>query len=329
MPKTTYDITIAIFTYNGEKYIGDILKALKKQKIDKKFEVLIIDSGSTDDTLAIIVKHQKALPSMRLHEISNSDYGHGKTRQLAAEMAEGAIVVYLSHDAVPAHIHWLYEMVKVFDISPNIVGVTGRQIPRPGCFPLLKYEILHVFNNFGPAFGTTIFYKDSFIRSQEVYNAVCFYSDANSAARKSVLIGDIPYQDVAYAEDQLFGRDVIDAGLMKAYTARGSVIHSNDLRLGEYKNRMFDEVMGLRRVGIKQDKLKHRTALKLIIKGVIGDTIRIIRDKDYTNKRKLYWIVINPFFHIEKWRGVRKATHIRLSDKVGSEKYSLEHSKKQ
>ena len=50
-------------------------------------------------------------------------------------------------------------------------------------------------------------------------NAVTFYSDVNSAARKDILTGEVPYRDVSYAEDQLLGRDVISAGYIKAYDA--------------------------------------------------------------------------------------------------------------
>lgn len=220
-------------------------------------------------------------------------------------------------------------MVKPFELDDKIVGVMGKQDPRPHCFPLLKSEIRAVFGGFGPDFGTTLFYKDDFVKDQGTYDAISFYSDVNSAARRSFLVDTIPYQDVPYAEDQLFGRNVIDAGYIKAYAPRGNVIHSNDMKLSEYKHRMFDETMGLRKVGIPVSVPSKKLVAKMIFRGIIRDTLNTVRDREYSFKRKLYWLVVNPFYHIEKWRGVRLAATMNIDDSQGLEKYSLEARRNQ
>ncbi|WP_391857866.1 glycosyltransferase family A protein, partial [Vibrio cidicii] len=133
--------------------------------------------------------------------IPNSEFGHGRTRNLAAQLATGEFVVYLTHDAIPASESWLTELLAPFAIDERIVAVMGKQIPRPGCFPLLKYEIRGVFAGFGPDFGTTVFYKDDFAKDEGVLGAMAFYSDVNSAARRSFLTDVVPYRDVRYAED--------------------------------------------------------------------------------------------------------------------------------
>jgi rhamnosyltransferase len=316
--------TIAILTFNGEKDIDEILAKVSEQKLDDEFEVLVIDSGSTDQTLDIIKKHKKVI----LHEIPNSEFGHGKTRQLAAKLAKGEFVVYLTHDAIPATESWLYEMLRPFEMNPKIVGVLGRQQPRLGCIPLIKYDIIGVFKGFGPQFGTTIFYKDTFIDSQSVYDAVAFYSDSNSAARKSALLGEIPYQDVDYAEDQVFGRDILENGYYKAYAPRGVVFHSNEIRISEYRNRIFDEYLGLRKVGIMVEKPSMYATLKLILKGSLLDSFRIIKDPEYKIGAKIRWLFINPIVHIEKWIGMRKALDVDLKDKVAIDRNSLESKQK-
>lgn len=327
MSKADVKATVFIPTYNGDKYLAEILKAIYKQKANFAFEVLIIDSGSKDKTLEIIHKLQKKHSSLRLHQIPNSEFGHGRTRNVAAHMANGEVVVYLSHDATPAHDRWLYEMVRPFEINDKIVGVMGKQIPRGHCIPMLKSEIHGVFGGFGPDFGTTIFYKDTFVKNQGIRDAISFYSDVNSAARKDYLTGKFPYADVPYAEDHLFGRDVINAGYYKVYAARGSVIHSNDLRLREYKHRMFDETLGLIRIGGKPQTPSRKDVLKLVVRGTIRDTRNILRDRDYSSKRKLYWLAVNPLFHVEKWRGVRTAGLAGLKDTEVADSWSLEKQK--
>jgi rhamnosyltransferase len=316
--------TIFIPTFNGEKYIGEIIKKIFTQDVDFDFELLIIDSGSTDDTLSIIHELQTRYPAIHLHEIPNDEFGHGKTRNLAAKMANGEFIVYLSHDAVPQNKRWLYEMLKPFELSDRIVAVMGKQQPRRLCPPILKYEINSVFGGFGPGFGTTIFYKDTFIDKPGVYEAVRFYSDVNSASRTDFIRDKIPYRDVKYSEDQMFGEDVIEAGYLKAYVPRGTVVHSNDLTLKEYAPRLYDETMGMRKNGVPTKSLKAHGSLHIFLRGTVGDTLRIIRDGDYSVPRKIYWLIVNPLYRSQKTRGIRAALRVDIDDHAATEKYSLE-----
>jgi rhamnosyltransferase len=294
--------TVVILTYNGERYLEDILVAVEEQRFDGEIEILVIDSGSTDGTLEIVAAH----PKVRLHEIPNSEFGHGRTRGLAAQLAKGRVVVYLTHDAVPAHDRWLYEMLKPFELSDRVAGVLGKQVARAHCFPLLKYEIRSVFGSFGPDFGTSLFYWDDFVETEAVGNAVTFYSDANSAALREVLTGPVPYRDVSYAEDQMLGRDLIAAGYFKAYASRAAVVHSNDMTLREYDDRMFEETQGLREVGIDVAVPSVWVVARRLLRGIVRDEISILRDRDYSLLRKVIWSLINPMYHMQKWRGVRR-----------------------
>ena len=90
------DASVVILTYNGEQHIDEILASLTTQRFDGTYEILVIDSGSTDSTLDLIAKY----PSVRLVQIPNSEFGHGKTRNLGAHLAKGRIVAYLSEAGV-------------------------------------------------------------------------------------------------------------------------------------------------------------------------------------------------------------------------------------
>ena len=303
-----FDATVVILTYNGEQHLEEILNAVHAQRYGGTFETLVIDSGSTDSTLDIIAKN----PWVRLHQIPNSEFGHGKTRNLGAHLAKGRYVVYLTHDATPASDRWLHEITAPFDISERIVAVMGSQVPRADAFPLLRYDVKNTFASFGPMHGTTLFYDDGFIQDEGVRNAVTFYSDVNSAARRSVLTGEIPYRDVSYAEDQLLGRDVIDAGYIKAYAPRAVVWHSNEMTILEYDDRMFEETQGLREVGIDVALPSIPTVAKLVVGGVLRDAVRLVRDREVTTKRKLHGLLVNPAYHVQRWRGVRRGVRSAL-----------------
>ncbi|WP_378147478.1 glycosyltransferase family 2 protein [Cnuibacter sp. UC19_7] len=327
IPSTTPDLdaTVVIPTYNGETYLDQILTALERQSFDGAFEVLVIDSGSTDATLDIVARH----PEVRLHTIPNEEFGHGRTRNLGASLARGRVVAYLSHDAIPAHDRWLHEMcAPLVDESLDVVAVMGKQIPRRSCFPLLKYEIQMVFAGFGPDFGTTLFRWDGVTTDQGTLDALSFYSDVNSATRRDFLLDVIPYRDVRYSEDMMFGRDVIDAGLTKAYAPRGAVIHSNDLTLAEYRKRIFDETVGLRQIGKDIPPLGRIAQARLTVRGILGDTARLLRDRDYGRAARLGWLLRNPAYHLAKWSSYRAATHVDLTDDEAIRRGSLEHSRK-
>jgi rhamnosyltransferase len=330
-PKSTADdptatplATVAILTYNGETYLRRILEQVSAQEVDGEVEILVIDSGSTDGTLGIVAE----FPHVRLHQIPNSEFGHGRTRNLAAELGRGEFIAYLTHDAIPVDRAWLRELLAPFAIDPSIVAVMGKQVPRPGAFPLQKYEIQGVFRNFGPDFGTSVFYKDSFVTDEGVLGAISFYSDVNSAARRRFLLDVIPYRDVRYAEDQLFGKDLIEAGYRKAYAPRASVEHSNDLTRDEYRRRIFDETVGLRQIGTPIEPLSTAGRLRLTARGIAGDSLRIVRDPDFGWKRKLYWLALNPAYQITKWESYRRSTLVDLDDPEAIRAGSLEHSRK-
>ena len=317
--------TVAILTYNGEKYLREILDAvLAQQGVGGAVEVLVIDSGSTDSTLDIV----RSFPSVRLHEISNSEFGHGRTRNLAAQLAQGEFVAYLTHDAIPASPRWLAELLAPFALTPYVQGVVGKQVPRPNCVPTLRYDIIHAFSNQGPKLGTSLYQFRPDVQPVEEVDAMAFYSDVNSAARRSFLVNVIPYRDVPYAEDQMFGKDLLLAGHVKAYSDLGSVIHSNDLTLREFGQRIIDETVGLRRIGVPPQQISFIGALTRTAKGTIGDTLRLLRDADYTAPQKAYWFFVNPWFQFNKWWSLHRAWHISLDDHSRFERKSLEHSRR-
>jgi rhamnosyltransferase len=321
----TIAVTVAILTYNGETYLEDILTKLRKQDFPEPFEVLVIDSGSTDSTLDIVGRH----PEVRLVQIPNDEFGHGRTRNLAAQLARGEFIAFLTHDAVPGDAHWLTELIEPFKRFPQVVAVLGKQVARPRAFPLQKYEIHSMFHSLGPDYGVTLFYDTPLVHNdQAAVDAMSYYSDVNSAARREFLLDVIPYHDVRYAEDQIFGREVIAGGYTKAYAPRAFVKHSNDLSLREYGHRIFDETVGLRQIGHVLPKLGRFETLKHTIRGTLGDSLRISRDKGYSWRRRLFWLCVNPAYQWRKWSSYRASTIVDLDDLSAIRAGSLEHKRK-
>lgn len=283
--------TVAIPTFNGEEFLDDVLTALDNQETDFEHEVLVIDSGSSDNTLEIIANH----PKVRLHEIPNKEFGHGKTRNLAVKMANGEFVAFLTQDAVPAHPGWLAEMIRPFSISEDVVAVLGKQVPRPDCCATVKREVAGVFHNLGPDQSIMIQRKSELIQDQAAIDATTFYSDSNSALRKSIN-KTIPYADVNYAEDQVFGKAVIEAGLLKAYAPLGSVLHSHNYATFKYFRRKYDEFVALRKITGQAVHAGPKEMTIGNIRAMLGDFRFIIKDRDYSLPTKLKWILLTPLY---------------------------------
>lgn len=325
---TKLKATVFIPVYNGEHdHLEETLTALYQQETDFSWDVLITDSGSKDNSVAIIERFAAQHGNLKLIHLDKSEYSHGGTRQMAAEVSEGEIMVYLSQDAVPANPQWLAEMVAPFALNDKIVAVLGRQEPRQICFPAMKYDIRAVFNEQGSSDAITLWTRANPDQLGH-YTKESFYSDVCSAAPREFLVNTIGYRPVRYSEDYEYGKDVLDAGYIKAYNGKAVVEHSNDVLLSEYKKRIFDETYNVRvNSGAPESHLSVLYITKQIVKGVLKDAPKIATDSDYSWKRKLYWSVINPLFHIEKWRGIRLANRVKLDADVSQ--LSLEQSEKQ
>lgn len=310
------DVTVAMPTFNGDEYLEDLIKAVFNQKTTLSFEFLIIDSGSSDNTLDIIRKYKK----IRLHEIPNSEFGHGKTRNLAASMANGEYIVFLSQDAVPAHDGWLEAMIEPFYLTEDMFCVVGKQTPRPHADATTKREVSSVFDGLGPDHSMMIHRGHSLVSGKELPQKLTFLSDVNSAVRLSYLRDKIPYQDVKYSEDQLLGIDVLHSKkYLKAYVPDGNVMHSNEYPLSKYYNRRVDEFNALQ----TYLKITPETRILRLIRAVVGESYRDIRftikDPDFTFSEKLKNFVESPLRNIQKQR----ASYV-VGKKKNTSKDSLE-----
>lgn len=318
------EATVVVLTFNGEKYLERILRGIAEQQFDGARETIVIDSGSTDGTLEIVAGH----PDVRLVQIPNAEFGHGKTRDLAVRLARGRYVAFLTQDAVPSDDQWLTELLAPFAIDERVAIVTGRQVPRDSAFPAQKYDITHTFSAIGSSAGTVLFDGARPGGTKQEAAIAAFHSDVNAAVRRDLATTLIPFRDVPYSEDQLMGREVLDAALWKAYAGRAVVEHSNDLTLREYGKRLFDETVALRRLGHDYSATTLARMVIAITFGTLGDAVKILRDHDYRMSQKLRWWIVNPAFVVQRWVSTYRAAHFDLSDRSLIRSRSLEHERK-
>lgn len=320
-------ITVFIPTYNGEKYIGEIIESVIHQELPKGYnlELLITDSGSTDRTVDIIKNNYKK--HVLFTKIPNSEYGHGKTRQVAAQNARGEFILFLTQDATPSHYRWLISMVEPFFLSSQVGCVFGRQVPRPFSVPTIKREVATVFGGIGAPDAIVIHRHKSLVDGGKTNELNAFFSDANSAVRRSLLIGEVPFRDLPYSEDQALAEDMQKKGYLKAYSPLGAVWHSNEYTAKEYYHRKFDEYIGLQESIGMEIKPQIKSLLLGWIRPTIHDIKFTLRDGEYNKRAKLKFILGCVLYNIAEKTGKYKAAK-HFDNPTIRKKLSLEEKSK-
>lgn len=235
-------VSVVIPVKNGGELFARVLKAVTAQETPWPFEILVIDSGSTDASQEVACSLQA-----RLHVIDPEEFGHGRTRNLGAQLTCGEYLVYITQDALPASCDWLRKLVEPLEHDTRIAGAFGRHLPYPDCNPVTAREIEAHFSGFGAE--TNVFWIDDWerYRSDVGYRQFLhFFSNNNACLRRRVWQA-IPFPEVDFAEDQLWAKEVLEAGWSKAYVPSACVFHSHDFNALETFRRAFDEARALKK----------------------------------------------------------------------------------
>ena len=99
-------ISIIIRTLNEEKYLSECLDRICGQVIDDDLEIILVDSGSTDETLSIAQAYD-----LIIREIKKEDFTFGRSLNLGCQASQGSILVFLSAHCIPYDRHWLRNLV--------------------------------------------------------------------------------------------------------------------------------------------------------------------------------------------------------------------------
>lgn len=109
---------VIIPTYNGEKFIGDTLESVFRQKLVPA-EVIVVDDGSADGTLDIVSRFK----GLKLYQ-NRENSGPGVSRKFALEQTIAPLVAFLDQDDVwhPLHLNILHDAIITYPDSPAVVS---------------------------------------------------------------------------------------------------------------------------------------------------------------------------------------------------------------
>jgi glycosyltransferase involved in cell wall biosynthesis len=129
-------VSIIIPTFNGASRIGNCLNALLSQTAGRETEILVVNDGSTDNTVDVVERYS----NVRL--ITQANAGPAAARNRGAAEARGEILLFTDDDCVPTP-DWLGAMLEPFK-DQDVVGAKGtyrtRQRRIAARFVQIEYE---------------------------------------------------------------------------------------------------------------------------------------------------------------------------------------------
>ncbi|MDB9314592.1 hormogonium polysaccharide biosynthesis glycosyltransferase HpsE [Spirulina sp. CS-785/01] len=125
----SFDLTVAIPTYNGAGRLPQLLDCLKRQVETESlgWEVLVVDNNSRDNTLAVVEEYQQQwLADVPLRVCTETQQGAAFARIRGIHEAEGELVGFLDDDTLPKE-NWVSAACRFAREYPQ-AGAFGSQI---------------------------------------------------------------------------------------------------------------------------------------------------------------------------------------------------------
>jgi rhamnosyltransferase len=215
-------ISIIIRSFNEGWALRDTLSALQVQDY-KCWELIVIDSGSTDGSVDLI---RKAHPRHFI-QIRPEEYNPSRVMNRGMELAGSGFGIFLNADATPQNSNWLSPLVNAL-LDPQTAAVFGRQIPRPNCRAVFGHD-----------------YERCFGPNRESAKWAHFFSMVSSGIRKDIWARRGFLEKMQYSEDDEFTRWCVAQGYRIAYCPESVVMHSHNYTSKETYKRSFGEARAL------------------------------------------------------------------------------------
>lgn len=211
MPETS----IIIRTFNEEKHLGNLLRAIREQDY-KDYEIIVIDSGSTDSTLKIA----GALADTVL-EIKNRDFTFGYSLNTGCRQSLGKYLVFASAHVLPVDSYWLGNLLLPFQ-DEKVAMVYGRQVGD----------------------------KNSKFSEKMDFKKISYPNNANSAIRKD-LWQKRPFDEYLFGlEDVEWAGHMADDGFKIKYEPKAAIYHIHQEKWPQVFNRFRREAIAAARIGL-------------------------------------------------------------------------------
>ncbi len=270
--------SIIIPTKNGEKTIGRAIESWLGQTLADQIEIIIIDSGSTDQTLNIV----KSYPT-RVYTIPPKQFSHSGTRNYAVSLAKGEFILMTVQDAWASSDDLLDKALRHFQNSQTMAVAGTQAVPHEADKnPLQWYRPVSQPKAIAHQFSPLEFEK----LSPEQKLAVSQLDDVCAFYRKSALL-KLPFPKTTLGEDVLWA--------MEAYKRGWKIVFDTSILVWHYHHydskkkfitRKKAEQQLRKQLGVsKNDKNHLRRLLQIFYLTLIK--------RNFVPHKKIYWLKYN------------------------------------
>ena len=225
-------IDVIIPTYKPDKSFISLIDKLQKQTVKPNKIILMNTEEKFIEKFLSETQILNKYDNIEIHHVSETEYDHGKTRDMGVQFSKAPYFLCMTQDAVPYDEFLVEELLKVLQ-KDNIASVYGKQLARENC---------HILENFTRKFN---YPDESRIKSkadmEELGIKTYFCSNVCAAYKREVYdrLGGFIKKTI-FNEDMIYAAAVIKAGYEIGYVARAQVIHSHHYTGKQQFHRNFD-----------------------------------------------------------------------------------------
>ena len=248
--------SVVVRAFNEAKYIGKLLTGIEQQTIKDK-EIVIVDSGSTDDTLEIV----KAF-DVNIVNIDASEFTFGRSLNKGIQKAQGKYIVIISAHCFPVYPDWLEQLLKPFE-DQQIAVSYGKQRGADS-----NHYSEHQF------------FRTYFPDISQPNQGQPYTHNANAAIRRS-LWEEHPYNElITGLEDLAWSSWAKDQGYSIAYQAEAEIIHIHKETFKQVQNRYKREAIAMKQI-LPESHFSIRNLIGMFLQKVVSDLIQARRENGF------------------------------------------------
>jgi GT2 family glycosyltransferase len=234
--RNTLKTSVVIPLLNGGTIFQEVLNSITTQVAPWLFEILIIDSGSSDGSLEFAQEFARNFKNIHIRQINQVGFQHDRIINSAVLLTTGKFIVFISQDAIPINSEWLFNLVTSLEHFPKAACAFGPHFAYPGSNPYIKRDLHNHFKGFD-SYPISIS-KDTNLHKYESDDQAWekllrFYSNVNLCLRRSVL-EKVPYPELDSEKNQTWMDAMIKLGYQKIYSKHAIVYHLH--HLDEYES---------------------------------------------------------------------------------------------
>lgn len=289
-PKTS----ILIRTKNEAKDIAKTLNLVTDQTL-KPDEIIVVDSGSTDGTIALVQQRS----DVKLLTMHPEDFTFGRSLNLGFAATQTELVIALSAHAFPCDRDWLKNLVEPF-ADARVAAVYGKQTPHADAYPPVERDYRSFYGNE--------------LRVQTNPNDFSdrTFSNANAAIRRQCWEKRPFDETLSGCEDVEWAWAMLMLGDTIIYAPDAAVYHSHNEPLRQVYQRTYRETLALQTLYAQDMGL--RDAWKTWYGSVLADWRFILqqnKDRQWLLRSPLYrlfWTVgyLSPNLPVALWKPLYK-----------------------